>query len=431
MRDGSRARRVAVALGVMTAVVALGTPAARAADWSRPSDLSGALASDANPSVGIDDAGRSVTAWERLANGAIRIEMRARQADGTLGPVVVVANTAPTSRPTVAMNGAGVAAIAYEYFDGAVQRLRLRVRSAGGALSAAQTISEAGANVTDYELGIDDSGRVLLAWRTGNGISARVREANGALGAVAVISSSDAADDPQVAMNGAGRGVVVWQENFTIRDRTRPPGGPFSIARTDSTQSAGSPDVGIDASGRYVATWRRAKQDGTSAIEARARAANGTLGAVRTLRSAPGPEPVSDPRIAVNANGLASAVWLKLVAGQTYSVVEGAVLPASAAPTPYRTLSRDGQPGLDPRIAVDDAGRSVAAWAVDAGINSHILSRPLSATGVAGTRTTLSELSASMRDPAVALNGAGAGTAAWHGNNETVDAVQGVFRTGP
>src|SRR4051812_42060872 len=97
-------RRLSVAGAIALGALCLAVPAA-SADWTRGFDLSQPPDVGLTPSVGIDDAGRSVTAWE-MSGEPSGIQLRARAANGTLGPITPVsAASGPDDSPQVAMNG--------------------------------------------------------------------------------------------------------------------------------------------------------------------------------------------------------------------------------------------------------------------------------------------------------------------------------------
>jgi hypothetical protein len=103
------------------------------------------------------------------------------------------------------------------------------------------------------------------------------------------------------------------------------------------------PDVAVDARGDAIVVWER--WDGTvTRAELRRYAADGTLGTVRDLRT--GGDDVR-PRVA----GDASAVWLNSDGGDPVVRVEG------------RDLTPTADLYLDPQIASDGAGRTIAVWA--------------------------------------------------------------------
>src|SRR3954447_27028196 len=97
-------RRVAMVGAVALAALGAGVPAARAVDWSRPLDLSVLPVVGNQPSVAVDDAGRSLVAWH-ISAAVGRIQARVPTADATLGPVTgVSATTGEARNPSVAMN---------------------------------------------------------------------------------------------------------------------------------------------------------------------------------------------------------------------------------------------------------------------------------------------------------------------------------------
>jgi hypothetical protein len=132
--------------------------------------------------------------------------------------------------------------------------------------------------------------------------------------------------EPQVAVNGDGNAVFAWKRRdettdcpgstcFRIHARARSANGTLSATQILSApgQEAASPRVALDDTGNAIFVWERL--DGTTAcegrpcwrIQARVRAANGTLSATRTL-SAAGRDG-QFPQVAVDAAGNAIFLW--------------------------------------------------------------------------------------------------------------------------
>jgi hypothetical protein len=128
---------------------------------------------------------------------------------------------------------------------------------------------------------------------------------------------SDAGQDagsPQVAVDRFGNAVIVWQRsdgtNDRIQVRTRAADGTLGPVQTLSTagQNAEQPQVAADRDGNAVIVWRRPDPAGDHRIQARTRAANGTLGAVQTLSEAG--ENALFPQVGIRRfGGKAVAVW--------------------------------------------------------------------------------------------------------------------------
>jgi hypothetical protein len=122
-------------------------------------------------------------------------------------------------RPRVAVDAAGNAVFAWARSDGTNLRAQARARSAAGVLSPVQTLSAAGDDSSEPEVGVDASGNAMFVWErvveTPNGttglVHARARSAAGTLGAVRTLASSpEDGTWPIVAVNPDGDVVFAW-----------------------------------------------------------------------------------------------------------------------------------------------------------------------------------------------------------------------------
>jgi hypothetical protein len=167
---------------------------------------------------------------------------------------------------------------------------------------------------------------------------------------------------PQVAVASDGDAVVVWQRfdgaNQRIQARARAADGTLSAVQNLSPagQDASDPHVGVDASGDAVVVWQRF--DGmVQRVQTRARSAAGTLSPVQNLSGAPGGSAV-DARLGVDSSGDAVFVWRR---------ADGAIVARarSAAGTLSATQSLccvAGEDAAFPQVAVDPGGDAVFAW---------------------------------------------------------------------
>ena len=425
---------VRLAGACVLSAAALGVVAPSAlADWTRPFDLSSPIDQAANASVGVSSGGSALYAWDRNVGGGIhRVEIRNRSAAGVLGAVTGISSSRNADRPSVEINGGGAAVILYEQFDSKWERLAVNGRSSSGTVGAQQLVSGSGSSVTGYDGGIDTNGRALLVWRNEAGVRARFRAADGTLGATTNLSNSANDGNPQVAVSPSGHCVVTWQDDFDVHVRscstTTSTFGADKIAQTNIT---GDPDVGISDAGRAVLVWSRTTD--TPQIESRVLTTTGTIGSLKTIESGGLGVSLSDPRVAVDSDGLAAIAYKGEESGDGGIIdsVRAAVLPTSNNPTPPVLFSRDGQETGAQDVAIDNAGRAEVIWPVFAGVNSHITSRSLAPNGTAGTRVTVSDLGNDIDQPAIAKNATGAAAADWSGNNEDDDVVQGAFEAAP
>jgi LPXTG-motif cell wall-anchored protein len=169
------------------------------------------------------------------------------------------------------------------------------------------------------------------------------------------------AGSPQVIADANGRATAIWVADGLIQASTSYSGGPWSEPETLSGANADSPQISVDPTGLVTAVWRRL--DGPiRVIEARQKlpGASDWLEPVKTL-SEPGRDSDS-PQVNVDVNGLVTAVWI--------SSVEGNWVLQTRHKLPNETdwSSLVGPPaliGLDvrnPKLTVDSNGVATAVW---------------------------------------------------------------------
>lgn len=311
--------------------------------------LSDAGQDASSPKVALDPAGNAVVVWERSdgssASCCTRVQARARSAGGTLGPVQTL------SAPGQDAFGAGVgveadgdALVTWARKDGSAgcggsggcARVQARPRSAAGTLGPVQTLSGASANAHSPKLAVNADGDAVVVWaRTTtpcggsscNQIQARARTASGTLSPAQPISlASQGARLPQVAIDAAGRAVVVWERfdpssccRRRVHARARSAAGTLSpvqvlSADADDAENLTYPEVAVDATGNAVFLWQRFDRSSSSCcirVQTRTRSVTGTLGPVETI-SPPGIDSgLTDEgsQLAIDPDGHAVAVW--------------------------------------------------------------------------------------------------------------------------
>ena len=443
-RFGRTARRggqsLAFVCASLLAAVVLAAPA-RAA-WTGPVDVSGSPATA--PQVAIDADGDAVFVWTALEISGCecnRIQTRTRWADGTWsgGPnLSTSAGVADTFRSQVAVDADGDAVFTWTRWDGANYRIQARARAANGALSPVQTLSGAGQDAGEPQVAIDADGDAVFAWTrldgTNNRIQARGRTAAGSLSAVQTLSGAGQhADGAQVAVDADGDAVLTWQRfdgtDYRVQARARSSAGTLGGVQTLSGagHSAGGAQVAVDADGDAVFAWQRFNGS-LWRIQARARAADGTLSPVQGLSA--GPNSAFNPQLGVDASGNAVFTWWRVDNG--LNRVQARARDAGGALAAIEDLTgpiASGSPELPlPQVGVDSDGDSVFVWMEeDTSGNVLVQARARSAAGVLGPAGALSAAGQDSIYPQVAVSPGGSAVAAWEAGSSTSNLIQAAF----
>ena len=388
------------------------------ADWSSPVDVSADGQNADSHQAAIDPNGNAVVVWRRTDGATLRVQAQARTA-GSFGPVHNVSGAGYTAgTPQVAMDGSGNAIFVWSRLDGSNFRIETRSLSTGGVLSAIQILMDAQEIGGAPQLAMDGNGTAIVVWsRYLNGYSRvqlRTRSVAGALGATKTLTSGGGdASTPQVAVNAAGNGVIVWRRfdglNYRIQIVARSSAGALGAVRTVSVagQNADSPNVAVDSAGGAVVVWRRF--DGALyRIQTLSRSAAGALGVQQTVSEA-GQNAGAGPQAGIDSSGNSVMVWHAWDGTGT----RAQILARSAAGILSAVQTLSGPGASPPQVVVDAAGNAVAAWHRFNGGFLRVEARRRSADGTLDPVETLTPLGQDAVYPDLAGNSAGMAVGAW------------------
>ena len=292
--------------------------------------------------------------------------------------------------------------------------------AASAAWTAATDLSDPGGDAGLHDVAIDPAGDSVAVWTRWDGsdwrVQVRDRSAAGVLGPARTISNAGRdASHPVVAVDPAGNATIVWSRydglNWQIQARTLSTFGVLGAAPLDVSDpvlSNSEPQVGADAAGNIVMTW--IANDGvTDRIQARTLSPAGALGPVHEL-STPGRNTWA-PQLAVAPNGDTAMTWIEFdgvnerIYARTLSAagVVGGLVPISAA----------GQDGHYSQVAINANSDAQLVWERFDGADNRIQTRSLSAAGVRGPVTTISDAGQDANFPQLSIDGAGNTFFAW------------------
>jgi hypothetical protein len=211
------------------------------------------------PAVAIDRRGAAVIAWSDTA----RVIARRVTARAVSAPRVIAGPTSATALVRVGVDRDGDALVGFVSGAGADRRVRIRRWSRGGALSRLRAVSPpAHAIAFHLALATDLQGDGVVVWTRALpddrfAVHGRLVPRRGHLGRVARFGRGDR---PDVTLDDAGGGAVVWQYpdddiKTAVRSRRIRPRG-FGPVRTVARDAA-APRAGAAPRGRVVAVWQR------------------------------------------------------------------------------------------------------------------------------------------------------------------------------
>ncbi|KAA1418735.1 hypothetical protein F0U44_09590 [Nocardioides humilatus] len=278
----------------------------------------------------------------------------------------------------------GHVAVAWRRLDEAGDwRIQLRERSDTGTLSAVQTVSSAGNSAYAPDVAVDATGRVVVVWAqrddtTGSyTVLAKTRSVAGTLSGIKNLStgvgtsSALRSPDPQLELDPTGAAVVAWQTVFasvSYRAVVRGISAAGVVSPTAQTLSSDGLNVrpvalAVDVNGTATVAWSR-EVGADTRIEARTRAANGTLGPLKVLT--PTGQDNTAPVVAVTPSGDAVLAWIRYDTAD--NMLYARRLSAAGTLGPVKKISGTDKDVYDDvtigwgEVGISDAGDAVLVW---------------------------------------------------------------------
>jgi hypothetical protein len=386
--NGARFRAVATnAAGIATSNAAqLTVNAPVTGSWQAVETIA-TTQENLEPSVGFDGSGRALAVWSELnrTTGAYRVLHAARSSGGAWSAPSVLTALSNVFAPRIAVASDGRAVVAIERgsqilaarFDGTVWSAPVAVVSQAG-----------GSFPRNVSVGIDTSGRAVVVWSGSDGTRTRayasVSIAGDSWTTPQALDGYDAGT-PQVAVNGNGKGFVMFTErNASVQSRVtavpvdlgaNPAFGIAQPLRTFVSSTPGQQRIAVDGSGNAIAVWLDTDGVVGDLVWSRFDAAGGAWSTHQLLAPGVGTQVSSSGRpynleLAMNANGDAVVVW-----GQR-GVPDGAATDEAilsrrlaAGSGAWGTAERRSANTPDvrdyaenPRVAISAAGRIAVTW---------------------------------------------------------------------
>jgi Ca2+-binding RTX toxin-like protein len=366
---------------LLLSLLALALPATAQATFQQLGRLSPSEQTGQAPQIGVDQNGNAVMVYAHFdgtdANNTccFRIEARTRSSAGVLGPPTLISAVGKyATQPAIAVDPNGNAVFAWVVNNGLNDIIQTRRLSSTGSLSAIQTLSTAGQNASEPQVGIDSTGNAYYVWERLDGsnpgagccfrVQIRKRTPTGTLNTVQTLSTAgQVAFSPQIGVDSAGDAVVTWAAFTGAHDDVqiirRAASGSLSSIQTVSTKESTQPQIAVRPSnGDAVVTW--VEFDGqTDRIQGIARAAAGTLSTVQTL-SASG-QYAEEPQVSVDTNGNAIFIWERLDT-TTSALIETRTRTQAGTLGTTEVHTATGQKALAPQIGFDSSGNAVFTW---------------------------------------------------------------------
>jgi len=357
-------------------IVQTASRAAGATGFSSPVDLSEPGRSAWSPQVAVGPDGSATAVWRRSngTNDVIQVATRAAGATSFGAPVDISPPGTDAYDPQIAIGPDGTATIVWYRWDGTYGTVQTATRAAGAAsFSAPADISVFGQTAFFQQIAVGPDGTTTVVWRRYNGANWIIQAATRAAGALGFGAPEDLsatgrdATRPEVAMGSGGLTTVVWQRsngsNTIVQAATRAVGAATFGAPEDLSaagQDAEVPQVAIGVDGAITAVWRRIDAGPTQSIIQVATRAAGAAGFGAPADLSPAGQFGFDPKIAVDPDGSATAVWS--LNGSSYIIQTATRAAGSAVFGAVADLSPSGWFSNKPQIAIGPDGSATVAW---------------------------------------------------------------------
>jgi hypothetical protein len=164
----------------------------------------------------------------------------------------------------------------------------------------------------------DNNGNAIAVWLASNGAvnsvwSSRYDASTGNWGTPVLIEQddSDSAEDPQIAMDGAGNAIVVWTQGDGTRNNVWfnrffagiNAWGTAELLETDDSGNAQHPKMAMGANGNAIVVW----EQNDNIVSRKFDASTESWDSLKQLESGSGRS--RNPEVAIDGNGDAMAIW--------------------------------------------------------------------------------------------------------------------------
>lgn len=274
------------------------------------------------------------------------------------------------------------------------------------------------------QVAVDGSGNAVAVWEEHDGTHYNIWSnrfdplAGWSTATLVETNDSGSAVSPQVVLDGDGNALVVWQQSDGVREniwaRRFVSDTGWSAATLIETNDAGdavSPQMAIDSSGNVVAVWRQSDGELENIWASRFDVDTGWEAA--TLIEADNVGDAWVPQVAMDRSGHAVAVWVQWWEG-ALKVWANHYLPGTGWGTAELIDSADSERSDFPQVAVDGRGNAIVVWQKNDGARDSVWSnRFVSGAGWEGARLIEAYDNGSVWNAQVAMDRDGNAVVVW------------------
>ena len=330
LSEGPSAREAAMSLRSLLNRLLPGKPAPAAGTWGAPRPLDRGQVG--RPQIAMDDQGNAIAAWHHRGQdheGVYICRFRADQRAWDIVPRRLDSARTQAQAPEIAMNVRGEMAVVWQEREGDQSRVCARhmLGAAETWVPYPMTLQAGPGEVVSLHAAMDPAGNIHAVWCAGTRGAYRVYASGyGAEGGAwdpqptPLGAPSARAVYPQLAVNRAGQGLVVWSEendgagNRLVACHFEPAGRAWSDRPTEVARGRATYlRMALDDRGAAVVLWVGAGEGGVQNLHA-------SHLDPRSLEWTPAPLLASGraihwPQVGLDAQGRAHALWRQEAAG--------------------------------------------------------------------------------------------------------------------
>ena len=286
----------------------------------------------------------------------------------------------------------------------------------------------------NVELATDGDGNSIALWQQHDGTRYNIWSNRYVAGTgwdtpeLVETDNAGSATFPVIAFDHSGNAFAVWQQNDGIRNNIWSNSylqgvgwGAAELIETDDTGSAAYPRIAIDANGNALAVWQQNHEVGGNIINSiwSNRYTSGVgWGSAELIES----EDIYDtqgPRIGLDANGNALAVWYQRDGSRHYNIWSNRYTAGVGWGTAELIDTDDAHLSYNPQVSIDINGDALAVWwQFDAFGQGNIwANRYTSGAGWGTPELIETDNSGSASDPQVSIGANGNALAVWYQND--------------
>ena len=298
--------------------------------------VGGAFTNSLVPKVAMDPDGNAIAVWAEVVNGRPIVYSDQFIFDSFwTGPTVIQSSSDYAGSPQIAFDSFGNAVTIWALGDIVTLKSSMSAdyRAAGSGWGQEIPISERTGYVSFPDLAVNADGEAIAVWWQVDGntksIYANHYTPGTGWGAAAPVKSNIIIFDilptvgPRVAMDSAGNAVAVWQESegigtptinrYMYSSRYTPESGweTAELVGSCGDWEDCKPNIDMDPNGNATAIWQKSDQTGGRRSIYTKHYILGSGWDVEAAYIGGGRLNATDPKVAVDEQGRASAIWLQ------------------------------------------------------------------------------------------------------------------------